>query len=149
MRKQIDLVVTLSNALRGFGISQQQLVQECRALATGMIDQNAVAARIPGIRREQITAARESGRPYESLTEKLSAFKDAAKSSASFFSVSASNLIDSLQHAFGARTADLFTNLKGEILKLTAAVNSSGVRIGLQIIASAIARLGRLLAQYG
>lgn len=138
IRKQIDLVVLMSQALSGLGIREQQLIQESRALVTGMINQNAAAAKILGITKEQIDAARQSGQLYEFLTGRLSAFNEAAERGATSLATSAANLKDSMQQAFGAATTGLFEQLKGVIEKLNTAISSDDARTGLQMIASLV-----------
>lgn len=108
MKKQIDLVVLMSQALAGLGIRSEQIVQESRALLTGNINEDAMAARILGITKKQIDDAKEAGTLFEFLTARLSAFGEAGERSKRSFSTLASNIRDGLQQAAGEATRPIF-----------------------------------------
>lgn len=108
MKKQIDLVVLMSQALAGLGIRSEQIVQESRALLTGNINEDAMAARILGITKKDIDQAKQAGTLFEFLTGRLSAFGEAGERSQRTFSVLASNIRDSLQQAAGEASRPFF-----------------------------------------
>jgi hypothetical protein len=108
MKKQIDLVVLMSQALAGLGIRSEQIVQESRALLTGNINEDAMAARILGITKKQIDDAKSAGTLFEFLTDRLSAFGEAGERSQRSFTTLASNIRDALQQAAGEATRPIF-----------------------------------------
>lgn len=109
---QVDLVVMMSQALSGLGIQSDQLLQETRALITGTIDKNALAAKTLGITREEIMLAREQGQLYEFLSSRLSAFAEAGKRGQSTFRTLASNIGDAAEQAAGIAFEPIFEALK-------------------------------------
>src|SRR6185295_16852620 len=65
------LIVQAATAI---GIPLRQVSQEVRAIADGQIDQNARLANALQIRQREVVAAREQGRLFEFINERLSAF---------------------------------------------------------------------------
>jgi hypothetical protein len=138
LEKQVDLVVLMSQTLAGIGIRSEQLIQESRALLTGNITEDAAAARMLEITRAQIEAAKEQGRLYEFLTEKFSAFAEAAQLGTKNLTTAQSNLTDTLQQTFGALTETLFGRLKTSILEVTQEVAKPDFKQGLSEMAGII-----------
>lgn len=122
LKKQTDLIIVMSQALSALGIRSDQLVQESRAILSGEIDKNAMAARMLGITKADIEAARQQNRVYEFLMEKLQAFTEASKVGATTLTVIVSNLKDSFDQSMGEATKKLFDELKAAFLALTAAI---------------------------
>jgi hypothetical protein len=122
LKQQVDLVVLMSQALSGLGIRSDQILQESRALVTGNINEDAAAAKILGITKQQIEAARESGQLFEFLTSKLGAFKEAAEAGSKSLTTQLSNLEDSLTQLKGVATKEFFDQLKGGIVSLNEAL---------------------------
>ena len=120
MKQQVDLVVTMSQALSGLGIRSDQLLQESRALVSGNINEDAMAARILGITKAQVDSARESGTLFDFLSGKLAAFKEAGEAGAGSVAVQFSNLEDSLQQLQGIATAELFEQIRGGLSGINA-----------------------------
>jgi hypothetical protein len=139
LEKQVDLVVLLSQGLKGMGIRSEQILQEGRALMTGNITEDAAAAKTLGITKADIDRAKEAGQLFEFLTGKLSAFKEAGERGATSFSTAASNLEDSLQQLKGKAFAPVFEQLRVGILSVTESLAKPEV----------VASLGQLGAQIG
>jgi hypothetical protein len=125
LRNQVDLVVLMSQALAGLGIRPEQLLQESRALITGNINEDAMAARILGIKKSDIELAKEQGRVYEFLREKLSAFAEAGAYASTTFTGAVSNLGDIVEQKLGEITIPIFEALREGALALTAAIKDS------------------------
>lgn len=66
LKQQVDLVVLMSQALAGLGIRSEQILQESRALITGNINEDAMAARILGITKADIEQAKQRGNSMNS-----------------------------------------------------------------------------------
>jgi membrane protein involved in colicin uptake len=139
LKKQVDLVVLLSQGLAGLGIRNEQILQEGRALLTGNITEDAAAARILGITKADIDNAKDSGALFEFLTEKLSAFSEAGTRGAQGYTTAVSNLDDVLTQLKGEAFAPVFEALRVGILALNealakpetvAAVRGMGVVLG-------------------
>lgn len=127
MRDQVDLVVLMSQALAGLGIRSEQILQESRALLTGNINENAMAARILGITKEDIERAKEAGTLYQFLTGKLAAFAEAGERGARNYTTALSNLKDVIEQKLARATETLFKMLSDGFLKLTAWLDQSKV----------------------
>jgi len=112
LQKQIDLVVLMSQALAGLGIRSDQITQESRALLTGNINEDAMAARILGITKQDIEKAKEAGTLFEFLTSRLEAFGEAGRRGTNTFRTLASNIKDAMEQAAGEATKPLFDVFK-------------------------------------
>jgi hypothetical protein len=126
MKRQIDLVVLMSQALAGLGIRSDQIVQESRALLTGTINEDAMAARILGITKKDIDGAKQAGTLFEFLTGRLSAFGEAGERSQRTFSTLASNIRDSLQQAAGEASKPFFEIAK-EVMQSFNSIDWEGI----------------------
>lgn len=134
LRKQVDLVVLMSQALSGLGIRSDQLTQESRALLTGNIDQNASAAKLLGITADDINRQKEAGTLYEFLTAKLGGFAEAAKAGASSYLVLLSNLKDGIEQGAARATGPLFDRIKDALQSLNNLdLSGFGERIGAAV----------------
>lgn len=109
IKQQVDLVVLMSQALAGLGIRSDQILQESRALLTGNITEDAMAARILGITKAQVDAAKSQGQLFEFLTGKLNAFAEAGVRGQQSYTTQVANLGDALTQLKGIATAELFT----------------------------------------
>lgn len=141
--KQADLLVTLSNAVSGLGISTQQLTQETRALLTGEIDQNAQVARTLGITREQIEQAKAQGQVYEFLTGKLKAFGEAGALAGQTYAGAWSNLGDTIDQVLGSATEPVFEELRRDYLALAEELKKPEVVTALREIGFEVAAVVR------
>lgn len=112
LQKQVELVTLMSQALAGLGIRTEQIVQESRALITGNINEDAAAARILGITKGDIEQAKSAGRLFEFLTEKLSAFQDAAKAGQFSFQTMSSNLKNAFAQFSAGAILPIFDEVK-------------------------------------
>jgi hypothetical protein len=124
MRQQVDLVVTMSQALAGLGIRSEQILQESRALVTGNITEDAEAARILGITKKDVDTAREAGQLFEFLSGKLAAFKEAGKVGATTLNTQLSNLEDNLTNLKAVMAENVFVQIREAVVSLNQALGS-------------------------
>ncbi len=136
LEKQVNLILSMSQALAGLGIVQEQMMQETRALLTGNIDRNALAAKILGITGADITAARQKGQLYEFLTEKLAAFSEAARVGMTSITTLESNLGDARTQVAAEATEGLTEAYRELLMALTQLVQSDGFKKTLTFLAS-------------
>lgn len=141
VKKQIDLVVLMSQALSGLGIRSDQIIQESRALLTGNITEDAAAARILGISKADIDQAKQAGQLYEFLTGKLSGFAEAAQVGSRGLNTQLANLTDNLQQLKGAATEELLGPLTDDLIKLNEFLGGKDSR-------AAAGGIGALLRDY-
>ena len=138
MTEQVNLVVLMSQALAGLGIRSEQLLQESRALVTGNITEDAAAARMLQITKQQIDSAKTQGRLYDFLTEKLGAFAEAGKVGAGSLNTQFSNLEDALTQLKGIATTEVFKELRDDLAKLIEVLNSPGASANAAGFAAAL-----------
>lgn len=149
LNDQVELVVLMSQALAGLGIRSEQLLQESRALITGNINEDAMAARILGITRADIEQARQQGRVYDFLRERLSAFSEAGKIGTQNLSVALSNLGDVAEQKLGAITLPIFEAIKRGVLGLTQAINEANLTAAFGGIAERLAQMAAGVLNFG
>jgi hypothetical protein len=118
LQEQVQLTVSLSNAVAALGVPTRELAQETRALISGNIDRNARVAQALQITSEDVRNAKEAGNLFEFLNERLSAFTEAGQLQATTLTGLLSNTKDALDQALGAGTETLFANLKDVLADL-------------------------------
>ncbi|MFA6962452.1 MAG: hypothetical protein WC205_16980 [Opitutaceae bacterium] len=141
MEKQVELIVNMSQALSGLGISSQQLLQETRALVTGNINADAAAAKILGVTAADVNGAKAKGQLYEFLTGKISAFAEAGKRGAQTYQTAMSNLEDAIDDVLAKVTKPIFEAMTKGTLDLSAALNDPAIVQSLSDIGEGIASL--------
>lgn len=141
MAKQVDLIVNMSQALSGLGISSQQLLQETRALVTGNINADAAAAKILGITAADVNGAKQRGQLYEFLSGKIAAFAEAGKRGASTYQTAMSNLDDAIDDVLAKISKPVFEALTKGTLDLSAALNDPEIVNSLRDIGEMVAGL--------
>lgn len=117
MQEHINLIVMMSQALKGLGISDQQIITESRSLFTGNINAESDAAKMLGITSEDIHQATAAGQLADFLTDKMKAFGEAGKVAALNASTSFSNIKDNFQQLAGEVSKPLFDVLKASALQ--------------------------------
>lgn len=147
LKKQIDLIVNLSQAISGLGIRNEQIVQETRALLTGNITEDAAAARILGITGAQVQQAKETGQLFEFLSGKITSFAEAGKRGAETYNTALSNFGDIVQQVQGEVSKPIFEALKNSFLDLTKVIQSPEIKSGLKQIGTEIASFVQLGSQ--
>lgn len=135
IQRQVDLVVQMSQALAGMGIRSEQIIQETRALLTGNITEDAMAARMLNITAAQIAAAKANGELDTFIESRISAYVKVGERAANSFTQLASNLADSIDQAFGRATQQIFATLKDKILELYKIVDDPKFVQNLGVIA--------------
>lgn len=126
IRQQVDLIALMSQTLGGLGIQSDQILQESRALLTGNITEDAMAAKILGITKAQVDAAKEQGQLFDFLSGKFAAFAEAADFGSSSLAQLSSNMQDAFDVAMQEAAAPVFESLKDVVADMTVAVNESG-----------------------
>ena len=124
MDKQVGLVTNMSQALSGLGIRSEQILQETRALVTGNINEDAMAARILGITSADIARAKEKGQLYEFLSSKISAFAEAGRLGAQSITTLESNLQDARTQQAANSTVNLAEAYRQLLTAVTAGVGT-------------------------
>ena len=147
LRKQVDLVVMMSQALSGLGIRSEQILQESRALLTGNITEDAAAAKLLGITSQDIAKAKEGGQLFEFLSAKMSAFAEAGKRGQNTFATAASNLEDALTQLKGRVAEPIFSALSAEILKINVALGDPKVAASMAQFGQTIASVVQMVLQ--
>jgi hypothetical protein len=135
IKQQIDLVGLLANAVSAVIPDQGQLLQETRAIITGNITSDAVAAQTFGITPQDIKTATEAGRLAQFLTEKLKAFNEAGEAGAKTWNVALGNLGEKLTDIAATLSKSLFEVFRTEILNLNDTLGSQGFKDSLQGLA--------------
>ena len=147
LRKQVDLVVMMSQALSGLGIRSEQILQESRALLTGNITEDAAAAKLLGITSQDIAKAKEGGQLFEFLSAKMSAFAEAGKRGQNTFATAASNLEDALTQLKGKVAEPIFAALSAQILKINVALADPKVAASMAQFGQTIASVVQMVLQ--
>lgn len=106
-----EVAVRISQAAAAFGLEQNQLAEEVRSLITGT-GQLRTTRLAQVISNEDIRLAREQGRLFELLTERLSAFGLAAEITQQNFTGLLARLQDAAQLASGSAGLAFFSELK-------------------------------------
>ncbi|MEO0510543.1 MAG: hypothetical protein AAF065_11865 [Verrucomicrobiota bacterium] len=119
LEQLIDLTVRFSQANSRLGLSEQQLVQESRALINGNVTLDAQLAQTLGVTNENIRASKEQGRLYEFLVEQLGPLAQAADTSTVRFS----NLTDVIDQLAGKISEPVFKGLSDGALSVAEAVD--------------------------
>lgn len=147
MEKQVTLINRMSQALAALGIRSEQVTQETRALITGNITEDAAAARILGIRKADVDAAKEQGRLYEFLNQKTAAFGEAGKRASGTYSVAVSNLndaLDALASKLAGPLSRALTQTAGDLTKAIGSLSAQDIRD----IADGLASAARLAGKF-
>jgi hypothetical protein len=125
--QNIDLVGKFANALTNAAIPAEQLAQEMRSIVTANIGADSGLARTLGITNDDVKQAREAGKLYEFLTDKLGTLGEAGVS----FAVSASTLKDNLDQLVGTAAKPFFDELEKAIKGVNAALSDDKARNGM------------------
>ncbi len=156
LAKQVDLVVLMSQALAGLGIRSDQILQESRALISGNINEDAVAAKTLGITKEQVDAAKAKGELFDFLSGKLSAFAEAGARGQQSFTTQMSNISDAFTQLKGVATESLFEVIKNglaginmELAKAQTRETAAGIGTVLGDLATAGAKTLSVLHSVG
>ncbi|MGB0743570.1 MAG: hypothetical protein ACPGSB_03490 [Opitutales bacterium] len=134
LEQLIDLTVKFSQANSRLGLSEQQLVQESRALINGNVTLDAALAQTLGVTNENIRAAKEQGNLYQFLVDQLGPLAQAADTT----SVRFSNLVDVIDQIAGKISEPVFEGLSEGALNVAEAV--------AQMDPSDLEQLGRAVA---
>ena len=131
MQQQVSFITQMSQTLAGLGIRTEQITQESRAFLTGDITEDAAAARMLGIRREDIELAKQQGKLYEMLMSKTAAFSAAGKAGAETLNTAWTNVQDSLSQMAGAASRPIFDVLTMGAVGLSQTLAKLNVMLGI------------------
>jgi len=127
IEQNIDLVGKFANALANANIPADQLVQELRSIFTGNITSDSALAKMLEIRPQDVTAAKEMGRLYDLLNDKVGELGIAGDTAGVAFSTLGS-AIDKSMGAFTKGQFDLAVKLSKD-LAATLEANQGGFEL--------------------
>lgn len=144
MKQAEDLAAKFSGALGTLGMSDPMYAQqEIGSIMMGNIDMNSRLAKTLGITNQDIQKAKEQGKLYEFLSQKLAIFEAGQKKAAQGFAGITSNiqeLSDELKRSFGSalldpilkRLSGFYDKLSGKetLLKLKQTAQAFGQLVG-------------------
>lgn len=119
IEKQLELTKLMVQSTKALGLESNQVVQESRDLLSATVDRNSQLALALGITSEQLKQAKEQGRLFEFLSDKLSEFARAGELTQQTFAGMTSNLQDALSRFAGIGFSGLFEALKGHLGDIT------------------------------
>lgn len=155
----VEFTKLVTQAAGAIGLPMQQLGQEIRSLFAGDIGPDSRLANLlfSDIPRDKVKAyvveLQASGKFFEEMERRMSAFAQAGEMASSTFSGAFSNLKDAVGQALGEATSGAFSNSTQLIKELTAAIvtfDSNGKAVfneefvgGIRLVADAIIVLAR------
>ena len=120
LQEVLDLTVVGAQAVKTFGLSNQQVVQELRGLISGEAIRPGVdmLATVLGYNTKTVDTLREQGKLYEDIMQRMAGFKATSEEYQNTISGLFSNLQDGVSRVFGEamKTSGLFESIK-ETLK--------------------------------
>ena len=120
LQEVLDLTVVGAQAVKTFGLSNQQVVQELRGLISGEAIRPGVdmLATVLGYNTKTVNTLREQGKLYEDIMQRMAGFKATSEEYQNTISGLFSNLKDGVSRVFGEamKTSGLFESMK-ETLK--------------------------------
>ena len=120
LQEVLDLTVVGAQAVKTFGLSNQQVVQELRGLISGEAIRPGVdmLATVLGYNTKTVNTLREQGKLYEDIMQRMAGFKATSEEYQNTISGLFSNLKDGVSRVFGEamKTSGLFESIK-ETLK--------------------------------
>lgn len=99
----LDLTVVAAQAVKTFGLSNQQVIQEIRGLISGEAIRPGVdqLATVLGYTTETVNKLREEGKLYEDIMERMAGFKAASEDFQNTFAGLTSNIQDGISRVAG------------------------------------------------
>lgn len=125
--QNIDLVGKFANALSNARLPAEQIAQEMRSIVTGNIGADSQLAKMLQISNADITRAREAGKLYEFLNDKVGILGEAGDSAGVAFS----SLNSSIDKSLGLLHAGMFDDAVSASKKLTVVLeaNAGGFKL--------------------
>lgn len=122
LQQVLDLTVVGAQAVKTFGLSNQQVVQELRGLISGEAIRPGVdmLATVLGYTTATVNKLREEGTLYEDVMKRMSGFQAASNEFQNTWAGLISNLDDGISRVFGTamKNSGLFETFKEQALKL-------------------------------
>ncbi len=112
MAEQVGIVRQLGDAMKGLGYESEKIRGEALGLFSGQVEGKSVVATVFGIDSKDLAAAREQGRLFEYLTEKLDGFKDAAEAGKDSFGGLSKDLREAFRAFSTTASKPIFDGLK-------------------------------------
>ncbi|WP_281950279.1 hypothetical protein [Nitrosophilus kaiyonis] len=125
IKQTVEYTKLMTQAAGAMGVPMNQLAQELKSVVSGTIDLNSVVATNLGITNEQIKQAKEQGRLYEFLRDKLKDFAEAGNEVSNSWEGMMSNMEDSWSNLAGEITKPIFENLKDDIKDIIKSFNNA------------------------
>ena len=119
LQQQVDLTVMLTQAMRGLGIEGFQATRDIQDIFTGLADRTK-AGRELGFNDADIAAAKEQGRLYDFIKEKLIGFTEAGEAGAHTFTAELTRLKNEFQQVAGEISKPVFEGLRRDFAALNA-----------------------------
>lgn len=140
-QQQVRTISLLANAVSSVITDKSQLVQESRAILTGNITPDAMAANTFGITSADIARAKEAGKLVEYLEQKLGAFAEVGERGASTYAIALDTLEASLESLAGEVAKPIFEELRGSFISLNEELNKPEVVEHLRSLGVAVAEI--------
>lgn len=122
LQQVLDLTVVGAQAVKTFGLSNQQVVQELRGLISGEAIRPGVdmLATVLGYTTATVNKLREEGTLYEDVMKRMAGFQAASNEFQNTWAGLISNLDDGISRVFGTamKSSGLFETFKEQALKL-------------------------------
>lgn len=122
LQQVLDLTVVGAQAVKTFGLSNQQVVQELRGLISGEAIRPGVdmLATVLGYTTATVNKLREEGTLYEDVMKRMAGFQAASNEFQNTWAGLISNLDDGISRVFGTamESSGLFETFKEQALKL-------------------------------
>lgn len=147
MKEHISLVLAISQALATLKIPEQQMLTEMRGLFTGQIDAKSDVAKALSITKEDVEGAIQSGKLFDLLSGKLSAFSEAAETVSGNVSIMMSNIGDKTQQLLAAITLPAFKAIGEQMNAFLGEIGEAGKGGAIDQMSEAIADLATMMLE--
>ena len=126
IQQQIDLITTLNQAAQAKGLQGNQASRDIIDLLNGRANRTLFGAEL-GIKDEDVKAAREAGKLYEFLNEKLAAYKEGGQAAAATFAAAEQRLKNETQQLYGEISKPVFEALKVALAEINEQLSSGNM----------------------
>ncbi len=151
LTQQIDLITTLNQAAAAKGLAGNQASRDIIDLLNGRANRTLFGAEL-GIKDEDVKAAREAGKLYEFLNEKLSAYKEGGQAAANTFAAAEQRLKTETEVLYGEISKPVFDVLKDALNQINELLKDGNVAeelSGMGHDIAAVASDGATLLRWG
>ena len=142
IKQQIDLIATLNQAAQAKGLDGARAGRDIVDLLQGRADRTLFGPEL-GIDDKDVKAAREAGKLYEFLTEKLSAYKEGGQAAANTFAAAEQRLTNETEQLYGAVSKPIFEALKDALNDINNQLKDGNTAEELRALGYDIAELAK------